>query len=310
MSLRIIEVGPRDGFQPIGPFIPTATKREIIARLHAAGLSEIEIGSFVSPRAVPQMADTPDLLATALHTPGLRPRVLVPTLAQAARALAAGAPMLAFVLSVSEAHNQSNLRRSPAESAQEYLALVASLPKGVALRLNLATAFDCPFDGRVPAGAVLDLAAPLIAACPGAEIALCDTTGRADPAQVADLFARMQARFGAHLAWAFHGHDTYGMGLANIVAALGQGVRIFDSALAGLGGCPFAPGATGNAATEDLIFMAHRMGLKTGCDLQALIAVADMAARLPGAQVGGRARAALAARCSRAKGPQEEECRT
>ena len=297
-AVTIVEVGPRDGFQPIGPFIPTERKFRFLQQLSACGLQDVEIGSFVSEKAVPQLADTPALLALTRGIPGLHPRVLVPTLGQGRKALAAGAPCLAFVLSVSEAHNRSNVRRAPEDSVKEYRDLAVSLPGNADMRLNLATAFDCPFEGRVAADAVLRLLEPLIAALPRAEICLCDTTGRADPAQVAGLFGVAIATFGRERRWAFHGHDTYGLGAANVFAAFGQGVRVFDAAVAGLGGCPFAPGATGNVATEDLVYMFEKMGVSTGCDLDGLVALASEAEAIPGAQPGGRVRHALAARCT------------
>ena len=292
--IEIVEVGPRDGIQGIGPFIPTAVKIDYLRRLVAAGLGRIEIGSFVSPAAVPQLRDTPELLAASAAMPGLDPQVLAPSERRGRDALAAGARHLAFVLSVSEAHNRSNVRRAPAESAAEYERLTAALPPGTALRLNFATAFDCPFDGRVAEADVMALLDRLVPARPDAELCLCDTTGRADPEHVGGLFAAAMARFpGA--TWAYHAHDTYGLGTANVHAAYACGVRIFDASVAGLGGCPFAPGATGNVATEDLAWMFARMGVSTGIDLDRIVAVARDAAALPGALPGGRVRDALAA---------------
>jgi len=216
----------------------------------------------------------------------------VPSERRGRDALAAGARHLAFVLSVSEAHNHSNVRRLPAESAAEYERLTAALPPGTALRLNLATAFDCPFDGRVAETDVMALLDRLVPARPDAELCLCDTTGRADPEHVAGLFAAAMARFpGA--TFAFHAHDTYGLGAANVHAAYARGVRIFDASFAGLGGCPFAPGATGNVATEDLAWMFARIGVATGIDLDRLVAIARDAAALPGGLPGGRVRDAL-----------------
>lgn len=296
--VTIVEVAPRDGFQPIEPFIPTKRKLHFLEQMVANGLCDIEIGSFVSARAVPQLVDTPDLLTLARQIPGLRPRVLVPTLGQGRKALAHAAPCLAFVLSVSESHNRSNVKRAPEASVEEYRELVADLPAEIDMRLNLATAFDCPFEGRVGTDAVLKLLDPLIALLPRAEICLCDTTGRADPAQVSGLFEAAMVEFGSDLRWAFHGHDTYGLGAANVYAAFNQGVRIFDAALAGLGGCPFAPGATGNVATEDLIYMFDKMGVHTGGDLDGLIVLAGDAETIPGAQPGGRVRDARKARCA------------
>lgn len=293
-AVEIVEVGPRDGLQGIGPFVPTPAKIDLVERLHAAGLGRIEIGSFVSATALPQLRDTPELLGACARMPGLVPQVLVPSERRGRDAVAAGARCLAYVLSVSEPHNRSNVRRSPDESAAEYGRLVTDLPPGTFMRLNLATAFDCPFAGRVDEGAVAALLDRLVPVMPGAEICLCDTTGRAEPSHVASLFRRAMARFpGA--TFAFHAHDTYGLGTANVYAAFEAGVRVLDASVAGLGGCPFAPGATGNVATEDLAWMFARRGVATGIDIDRLVAVARDAARLPGATPGGRVRDALAA---------------
>lgn len=292
---EIVEVGPRDGFQGIGPFIPTETKIELLEGLVAAGLRRIEIGSFVSAAALPQMRDTPELLAASARIPALDGQVLVPSKKRAREAVSAGTHRLVFVLSVSEAHNRNNVRRSPQESAEEYRRLVAALPDGVGMRLDVATAFDCPFEGRTPETDVLALLDQLVPLKLDAEICLCDTTGRADPAHVGGLFAAAMARFPAVTAWALHAHDTYGLGLANVHAAYRQGVRVFDASFAGLGGCPFAPGATGNVATEDVVWMFERMGVKTGVDLRRLLPVARLGAAIPGGLSGGRVRDALAA---------------
>ncbi|MEH3145471.1 MAG: hydroxymethylglutaryl-CoA lyase [Methylobacterium frigidaeris] len=294
-AVEIVEVGPRDGWQGIGPFIPTPTKIDFLRRLVAAGLRRIEIGSFVSASALPQMRDTPELLAACAGIPGIDPQVLVPSERRGREAAEAGAPRLGFVLSVTESHNRNNVRRSPEESAEDYARLLAAIPGSVTIRLNLATAFDCPFEGRVAADRTLALLDRLVPVRPDAEICLCDTTGRADPAGVGDLFRAAQARFPGAGTWAFHAHDTYGLGLANVHAAHAAGVRIFDASFAGLGGCPFAPGATGNVATEDLAWMFGRMGIATGIDLAALIPVARDGAALPGGLPGGRVRDALSA---------------
>lgn len=294
--VQIVEVGPRDGFQGIGPFIPTATKIDYLRRLAGAGLHRIEIGSFVSPTALPQLADTPELLAAGAGIPGLIPQVLVPTEARARKALEAGARFLAFVLSVSEAHNRSNVRRAPQESVAEYRRIAGMLPAGCDMRLNIATAFDCPFDGRVEMAATLALLDDLVPVLPGAEICLCDTTGRAAPDHVAELFGLCHDRFPQVGRWAMHAHDTYGLGLANVYAAWRSGVGVVDASFAGLGGCPFAPGATGNVATEDVVWMFHRMGVETGVELDRLLPVADDGCRIAGGLAGGRVRAALTAR--------------
>ena len=295
-DVEIVEVAPRDGFQPIGPFIETAVKVDFVRRLNAAGLRRMEIGSFVSASAVPQMADTPAVLGAVRGTASLLPQLLVPTERRGISALDAGAPMIAYVLSVSEAHNRNNVRRSPTESAEDYERLAARVPSDVPLRLSLATAFDCPFDGRVDPAAVLEILDRLVPVRPDAEICLCDTTGRASPDMMRRLFGEAMARFPDVRHWAMHGHDTYGLGLANVFAAFEEGVRVFDAAAGGLGGCPFAPGATGNVATEDVAWMFERMGVSTGVDIGALRLVAEDAARLPGAQSGGRVRDALRSR--------------
>lgn len=297
-AVEIVEVGPRDGFQGIGPFIPTETKIGFLERLAAAGVRRIEIGSFVSAKAVPQLRDTPEVLAAARRLPGIRAQVLVPSERRGREAVEAGAEALVFVLSVSEAHNRSNVQRHPLESAAEYERLLAAIPREVAIRLDVATSFDCPFSGRVPENAVLAVLDRLVPLRPDAEICLCDTTGRADPAHVESLVGRCRERFPEVGAWALHPHDTYGLGLANVHAAYRQGVRVFDASFGGLGGCPFAPGATGNVATEDVVWMFQRMDVPTGISLEALIPVAQDAAALPGGQAGGRVRDALSSRCT------------
>jgi len=297
--LEVVEVAPRDGLQSVSTLVPTQLKIDLIRNLHAAGLRRIEVTSFVSPAALPQLADAPEIVAAAKSLEGLDASVLVPTVRHAERALAAGADHLVFVLSVSEAHNRSNVKRSPADSAAEYARVVALLPAGAKLRLNIATAFDCPLTGRVSGAAVLALLADLVPIAPWAEVGLCDTTGRASPAQVASLFTAVGHRFPTVARWAFHGHDTYGLGIANVLAAWQAGVRIVDASCAGLGGCPFAPGATGNVATEDVVWTMHGMGIVTGVDLERLCAVAQQYAALPGAQTGGRVRQALASAARR-----------
>lgn len=293
---ELVEVGPRDGFQSVAPFIPTARKIGIISALHAAGVQRIEVTSFVSPAALPQLADAAEVLAAAQAMPGLDAQVLVPTARHAMRAVKAGARHLAFVLSISERHNRGNVRRSPEESAQEYRQLVGGLPEGAKLRLNVATAFDCPHDGRIAPERTLALLETLADVAPQAEIALCDTTGRVTPRQVRLLFEAASARFPEVARWAFHAHDTYGLGAANVLSAWNAGVRVFDASVAGLGGCPFAPGATGNVATEDLVYMFDGMSVATGIDLGALVTAARDVATLPGVQVGGHVRQALESR--------------
>ncbi|WP_394439028.1 hydroxymethylglutaryl-CoA lyase [Sphingobium naphthae] len=298
-SVSIVEVGPRDGFQPINQFIPTEQKAGLIDLLYDAGIRRMEATAFVSPRAVPQMADAPELLAYCATKPGLDVQVLVPSQRQAERALAADARHLAFVLSVSPKHNQSNVLRTPRESVEDFRAIVALLPEGTRIRLNLATSFDCPFDGPVDPVATLDIIGALAAVSAEAEFCLCDTTGRVTPDKVGDLFQRARRLFPQIRQWAFHGHDTYGLGVANALAAFNAGVAVIDSSFGGLGGCPFAPGATGNVATEDLVWTFGKMGISTGIDLSRLLEAAGSAATLPGACVGGRVRDALTAQARR-----------
>ncbi len=295
-TVEIVEVAPRDGFQPIGPWIPTETKIATVRRLAAAGLGRIEIGSFVSAAAIPQLRDAAALVEAAAAIPGLRPQVLVPTAKRAKEAVAAGARFLVYVLSASEAHNQSNVRRSVAASADDYARMLDALPADIEVRINLATALDCPFDGRMPVQPVLDLISRLAALRQDVEICLCDTTGRATPDHVAQLASAAAACCPDVAAWAYHAHDTYGLGLASTYAAYQAGIRIFDAAAGGLGGCPFAPGATGNVATEDVVWMFERMGVATGVDLDALLPIAADVSLLPGASAGGRARMALTSR--------------
>jgi hydroxymethylglutaryl-CoA lyase len=295
----LIEVAPRDGFQPIGPFIATDDKVAFIGLAHAAGLHRIEIGSFVNPAAVPQLRDTGEVFQRTQHLPGYDPQILVPNAKGVALALAAGSKHLVYVISASDAHNRSNVRRDTEVSIREYGEVVRGLPERTRIRLNLATTFDCPFDGRMAQEIVIERLGRMLEYRADVEVGLCDTTGRADPDHVAGLSAECLRRWGDRgTRFVFHGHDTYGLGLANIVAAWHAGIDGFDAAFGGLGGCPFAPGATGNTATEDVVWMFRRMGVETGVDLDKLIPLAIRAAAIPGAQPGGRVRAALAASCA------------
>lgn len=293
-AVQIVEVGPRDGLQMIDTFVPTARKIELLRLLHRAGVRRAEIGSFASAQAIPQFADIRDVVAAVDQLPDFDGQVLVATARRALEAVDAGCRHLVFVVSVSEKHNVRNVRRTPHESILEYARLVEGLGSGVSLRVNVATAFDCPFDGPVDGEAALDIVKRLADVRADVEIALCDTTGRVTPNQVDDLYRRCISAVPVS-TWAFHGHDTYGMGIANVVAAWRAGVNVVDASFGGLGGCPFAPGATGNVATEDVVWLFERMGVRTGIDLDALLVVASEAAALRGACAGGRVRDALAA---------------
>jgi hydroxymethylglutaryl-CoA lyase len=298
--VSISEVSPRDGLQSIGPFVPTETKVALVRALHAAGVRRMEVGSFVSPKAVPQMADTGEVLRAALALPGLECTVLAPNRRGFEMAREAGAHRVGLFMSVTESHNKANVNRSCAESFADLSAIVRdAVAAGMKVRFNLSCCFHCPFEGVVPEGDALDWVERVIALDPWIEVSICDTTGNAAPDQVARVVGH------AVKSWpspdgsnriAYHGHDTYGMGVANVAAAWSVGCDVIDSAAGGLGGCPFAPGATGNVATEDVAWLFRRMGVETGLDWAALLAAADLAAGVPGGLPGGRMRAVPAAR--------------
>lgn len=292
-TVTIVEVGPRDGFQSIVQQIPTDTKIEFIRKLYAAGVRRIEATAFVSRKAVPQLADAAEILSAARELVDLDAQVLVPNLRNAERAVEAGARHLAFVLSVSPQHNMSNVLRSPDESIMECADIMKVLPAGAKVRLNIATAFDCPFTGSVPSKSTLDILDKLVAIAPEAEMCFCDTTGRVTPDRVQNLFELARRRHPKINRWAYHGHDTYGLGVANALAAWQAGVSVIDASFAGLGGCPFAPGATGNVATEDVVWTFNQMGISSGIELGKLLSAAREGSSLPSALHGGRVRAAL-----------------
>jgi hydroxymethylglutaryl-CoA lyase len=298
----ISEVAPRDGLQSIGPFVPTETKIALVRKLYDAGLRRMEVSSFVSPRAVPQMADGAEVLRAAMALPGLECTMLAPNRKGFELALAAGAHRVGLFMSVTEAHNKANVNRTRAESFSELSGIVRdATAAGMKVRFNLSCAFHCPFEGVVPEREALDWVERVVALDPAMEIGIADTTGNAAPDQVGRVFAhavRAWPGSGDAPRFAFHGHDTYGLGVANCAAAWASGCRVFDSAAGGLGGCPFAPGATGNVATEDVAWMFRRMGVDTGIDWTALLAAADFAAAIPHALPGGRMRAVPAARAA------------
>ncbi|PZX12359.1 hydroxymethylglutaryl-CoA lyase [Palleronia aestuarii] len=290
-SVTLLEVAPRDGFQSIDKLIPTAEKIAIVEDLLSAGVSRMELGSFVSPKAIPQMADMKEIAAHFKGREGCRMSVLVPNGKGASLALEAGYPDLVFVVSVSETHNRANVNQSVAQSLDQLRAIVAEAGDGGSrLRVDLATSFDCPFTGDVPLDAVRKVAGEALVIAPAAEFALCDTTGRADPMTVAHRFEAVMREAPDETVWAFHGHDTFGMGVANALYAYSAGVTIIEGAAAGLGGCPFAPGATGNTATEDLQFAFEQGGITTGIDRAKLLDTADRIAALPGGKTASHLR--------------------
>ncbi|WP_322068722.1 hydroxymethylglutaryl-CoA lyase [Paraburkholderia bannensis] len=268
------EVGLRDGLQSIATVLPTERKLEWLRAAHAAGLREIEVGSFVPARLLPQLADTADLVACARSLPGLSVSVLVPNLKGAQRALETGADLMLVPLSASEAHSRANLRKTPEEVVAEVAQMRAARDASGARTLiegGIGTAFGCTLQGHVAADDVLRYMQALLDA--GADrVSLADTVGYANPRAVRELFERARDIAGERL-WCAHFHDTRGLALANVYAALETGVTRFDASLAGIGGCPHAPGASGNAATEDLAFMLADMGIDTGIDIDALLAL-------------------------------------
>jgi len=287
--ILVSEVGPRDGLQSIQSVMPTEAKKQWIAAEAAAGVREIEVGSFVPAKLLPQLADTAELVAYASGIHGLGVAALVPNFIGARHAVAAGVMKMSLPLSASETHSKANLRRTHEQVFQEIdeiVNMLESLPsdRRPHFEVGLATAFGCSLEGAVPEGKVVELAGRSIAA--GAdEVGLSDTTGSANPAQVRRLIGLVRAEVGEARLTGVHLHNTRGLGLANALAALEAGITTLDSSLGGLGGCPAAPGASGNIVTEDLVFMLNSMGYDTGIDLRKLIDVRRIVvAGLPAAE--------------------------
>jgi hydroxymethylglutaryl-CoA lyase len=283
------EVGLRDGLQSIAAVLATDRKREWIAAAHAAGQREIEVGSFVPARLLPQLADTGALVAFAKTLPGLFVSVLVPNLKGAGRAFESGADLLLVPVSASRAHSLANLRKTPDEAIAEVARIRAARDASGAKTLiegGVSTAFGCTIQGEVKPDEVLRCVQALLdAGCD--RVSLADTVGFADPRAVRTLFERARRVAGERL-WCGHFHDTRGLALANVLAAMETGVARFDATLAGIGGCPHAPGASGNAASEDLAFMLASMGIETGLDLERLLALrAKVAGWLAGETLHG-----------------------
>ncbi|ACR69344.1 hydroxymethylglutaryl-CoA lyase [Edwardsiella ictaluri] len=286
-QVSLTEVCPRDGLQNISAWIPTPEKLALIDGLMASGLKRIEATSFVHPAAIPQMKDA-DIVArhavAQAHSLGVEIAALVPNLKGAERALTCGITKVNYVISASPQHNLKNINRTPQASLTELQTLRCALPE-LEVTLIVATAFGCPFQGAVP---IADVAALLRA---GREMGisrftLCDTIGVANPRQTVELLQQLRLALPG-LDPALHMHNTHGMALANIYAAISQGVTRFESAAGGLGGCPFAPGAAGNAATEDLVNMLDRMGIAHGVDLGRLLQVVDRLQGLAPAALSG-----------------------
>ena len=295
-TATVREVGPRDGLQMARSVMPTAAKLQWIAAMHVAGVREMELASFVPPTSLPQMADAGVVVrAVRMAHPSLHAVALAPNLRGAQDAAAAGAQTILVPVSASEAHSQSNVRRSRADQVAEFgriAAWAATLDAPPRIEAAISTAFGCSFQGEVPEGDVLALAMALLQN--GAEtVALADTLGYASPRHIRRLVRALRDEAGADRCGNLHLHDTLGTALANVSAALDEGVRGFDGALGGLGGCPFAPGSVGNVASEDLVFLLESEGFDTGIDLAALIAAREaLRAGLPDEPLSGRVAAA------------------
>jgi hydroxymethylglutaryl-CoA lyase len=266
-DIHICEVGPRDGLQNAKHLMPTEAKKAWIRALAEAGLREIEVGSFVPPKLIPAMADTGEIVKDAVSIKGLKVVALAPNLKGFQRALEAGAHKVTFPVSASRQHSESNVRMTPEQMVEEVRKCAQFPHAGVQIEGAVSTAFGCTMQGVVPDEDVVRIAAALAEFCDG--VALADTVGYANPAQVKRIFRKVRDRIGSKLEGA-HFHNTRGLGLANALAAYEEGVHHFDSSMGGLGGCPFAPGASGNVITEDLVFMFESMGLSTGIDLDKL----------------------------------------
>ena len=281
-QILVSEVGPRDGLQSIDTILSTEAKKRWVAAEAAAGVREIEVGSFVPPRLLPQMADTAEVVEFARTIDGLNVVALVPNARGAANAVAAGVHGMSIPFSMSETHSLKNVRKDhPAMLAE--IAQVAAITQeaGVHFAVSLSTAFGCTLEGAVSEAAVLRLAEASVKA--GAqELSLSDTTGYADPAKVGRMVRAIKQAVGGDMLTTLHLHNTRGLGLANALAGLEEGITTLDASLGGLGGCPYAPGASGNLVTEDLVLMLNAMGLETGIDLDALLQVRSiLAAELP-----------------------------
>ncbi len=277
IDIEISEVGPRDGLQSIKSIMSTEDKKAWIAAEAAAGVPEIEVGSFVPPSVIPQLADTAEIVSYARTIPGLAVAALVPNLRGAENAIAAGAHKISIPLSVSETHSLKNVKRTHVQMLEEIDRIVqriralpeADRPK---FEVGLSTAFGCTIEGPVSEDLVVQLAVKAVALGVD-EVGLSDTTGYGNPAQLKRLTKRIWENCGREKLNGVHLHNTRGQGLANALAAVDIGLTTIDSSLGGIGGCPFAPGASGNIVTEDLVFMLEAMGLKTGIDIEKLLAV-------------------------------------
>lgn len=275
--ILVSEVGLRDGLQSIAAIVPTATKKEWIAAEAAAGVREIEVGSFVPASVLPQLADTSELVSYARTIPGLVVAALIPNLKGAKNAVAAGVTKMSLPLSVSETHSIANLRRNHMQvldEVREVTRWLSTLPQFERphFEVGLATAFGCSLEGKISEAKVVELAVAVMEMGVD-EVGLSDTTGAANPTQVRRLIKLVKQAIGEDKLTGVHLHNTRGLGIANALAAMDAGITTLDSSLGGLGGCPAAPGASGNIVTEDLVFMLNSMGCSTGIDIEKLLSV-------------------------------------
>ncbi len=286
-KVQIVEVGPRDGFQIEPVLIPTEQKIKIIDKLSETGLQRIEATSFVHPKAIPQLADASEVMAGITRKEGVTYTALVPNVKGVERALQAGVREINLVVSASESHNKNNVNMSVAESLSVFReAARIALDNGMRVTGSIATAFGCPFEGWVLPQKVEEIAQEYLT-MGVREVSLADTTGMAAPSQVIDMVSRLRGRF-KDVEFRLHLHNTRGAGMANVLAALFEGITIFDGSIGGLGGCPYAPGATGNIPTEDMVHMLESMGIDTGIDLSKLIDGAKMVQELLGRELPGQ----------------------
>jgi hydroxymethylglutaryl-CoA lyase len=300
-KVRIVEVGPRDGLQNEQQVVSTATKIELISRLAKAGLRNIEAASFVSPKWVPQMADHNEIMAALPALPGLNYAVLTPNLKGYEAAVAAGAKEVAVFAAASEGFSQKNINCSIAESIDRFIPVFrAAKSQGIRVRGYVSCVVECPYDGVIEPKQVADVAARLYE-MGSYEVSLGDTIGKGTPASVRRMLDAVSAKVPANQL-AGHFHDTYGMAVSNVHASWQFGLRVFDSSIAGLGGCPYAKGATGNVATEDIVYLLHGLGADTGVELEALV---DCAAWI--SAVLGRAPNSRVTRAMLAKRPNSSE---
>src|SRR5881409_2209661 len=285
--VTICEVGTRDGFQIEPDFIPTEQKIEVVNLLSEAGIPRIEVTSFVQPKVVPQLRDAEEVMARIARRPGTRYAALVPNDKGAVRAVDAGVDAIHTVVSASESHNLANVNMTIAESMEKLRAVMQVAERArVPVSSGISTSFGCPFEGDVPLGQPESVVRRLTDNGARA-IGLADTTGMANPRQVARVFEHLMPKFPG-IEWTLHTHDTRAMAIPNILAALECGVTNLDGSIGGLGGCPFAPGASGNVCSEDLVHCLHAMGVETGIDLDALIGVSKRVQEIVGRELPGQ----------------------